>query len=160
MKILMYGAGVIGTLYGAQLQEAGHRVTVLARNQRLADIREHGLILENIVTSAQSMTSVGTVGRLGPEDDYDLAIITVRRDQLAQTLPELAANKRIPSLLFMLNNPTGSANLAEALGPERVIRNGRCQPPPVQIPACAANAPGSSLGFWRRSGDKAAGVLF
>src|SRR6266487_5502916 len=32
-------------------------------------------------------------------------------------------------------------------------RDGRCQPPPVQIPACAANAPGSSLGFWRRSGD-------
>ena len=39
-------------------------------------------------------------------------------------------------------------------------RDGRCQPPPVQIPACAANAPGSSLGFWRRSGDKAAGVSF
>jgi Restriction endonuclease len=32
--------------------------------------------------------------------------------------------------------------------------------PPAQIPACAANAPGSSLGFWRRSGDKAAGVWF
>jgi hypothetical protein len=32
--------------------------------------------------------------------------------------------------------------------------------PPVQIPACAANAPGSSLGFWRRSGDRVAGVSF
>ena len=32
--------------------------------------------------------------------------------------------------------------------------------PPAQIPACAANAPGSSLGFWRRSGDMAAGVEF
>src|ERR1700726_1450691 len=29
---------------------------------------------------------------------------------------------------------------------------------PAQIPASAANAPGSSLGFWRRSGDKATGV--
>ena len=28
-----------------------------------------------------------------------------------------------------------------------------------QIPACAANAPGSSLGFWRRSGDMAVGVV-
>jgi hypothetical protein len=26
-----------------------------------------------------------------------------------------------------------------------------------QIPACAANAPGCSLGFWRRSGDRAKG---
>ena len=31
--------------------------------------------------------------------------------------------------------------------------------PPARIPACAANAPGSSLGFWRRSGDRAAGAV-
>src|SRR5271166_3667367 len=45
-----------------------------------------------------------------------------------------------------------------------VISDGRlqraCKAQPVQIPACAANAPGSFLGFWRRSGDKAAGVEF
>ena len=43
-----------------------------------------------------------------------------------------------------------------------VIADGRlqraCKAQPALIPACAANAPGSSLGFWRRSGDKAAGV--
>ncbi len=31
--------------------------------------------------------------------------------------------------------------------------------PPAQIPACAANAPGSSLGFWRRSGDRVEDVI-
>ncbi len=25
--------------------------------------------------------------------------------------------------------------------------------PPAQVPACGTTAPGSSLGFWRRSGD-------
>jgi hypothetical protein len=39
-------------------------------------------------------------------------------------------------------------------------RDGRFQPPPVQIPASATNAPGSSLGSWRRNGDRAAGVKF
>jgi 2-dehydropantoate 2-reductase len=34
MKILVYGAGVIGTLYAARLQEAGRQVTVLARGGR------------------------------------------------------------------------------------------------------------------------------
>ena len=43
MKILVYGAGVIGTLYAARLQEGNHRVTVVARGQRLADIRRYGL---------------------------------------------------------------------------------------------------------------------
>jgi hypothetical protein len=38
-------------------------------------------------------------------------------------------------------------------------RDGCYQPPPAQIPACAANAPGSPLGFWRRSGDMAVGVV-
>ena len=35
-------------------------------------------------------------------------------------------------------------------------RSGCRQPPPARIPACAANAPGSSLG---RNGDRAAGVV-
>jgi ketopantoate reductase len=39
VKILVFGAGVIGTLYAARLQEGGHRVTVVARGERLADIR-------------------------------------------------------------------------------------------------------------------------
>ena len=49
MKVLIYGAGVIGTLYAGKLADAGHKVTVVARGQRLADIRQHGLVLEDIV---------------------------------------------------------------------------------------------------------------
>jgi pyruvate/2-oxoglutarate dehydrogenase complex dihydrolipoamide dehydrogenase (E3) component len=58
MKILVYGAGVIGTLYAARLQQAGHQVTVLARTLRLADIRRHGLVLEDVVTGLRSVTYV------------------------------------------------------------------------------------------------------
>ena len=35
VKVLVYGAGVIGTLYAARLQDGGNRVTVVARGQRL-----------------------------------------------------------------------------------------------------------------------------
>ena len=39
-----------------------------------------------------------------------------------------------------------------------VVADGRlqraCKAQPAQIPACAANAPGSSLGFWRRSDER------
>ena len=37
-------------------------------------------------------------------------------------------------------------------------RDGHCWPPPAQIPACASNALGSCLGFWRRSARAARGV--
>ena len=116
MKILVYGAGVIGTLYAARLQDGGNRVTVVARDQRLADIRRYGLALEDIVGHGRSTTQVDTTERLGPNDQYDIALIAVRRDQLASVVPELTANYRIPTFVFMLNNPTGSRGLAQVLG--------------------------------------------
>ena len=121
MKILIYGAGVVGTLYGARLQEVGQQVTVLARSSRLADIQRHGLVLEDIVTGTRTFTRVAVAERLCAEDSYDLALVTVRRDQLPSVLPDLAANRNIPTILFMLNNPLGSSGLGDALGADRVL---------------------------------------
>lgn len=120
MKILVYGAGVIGTLYAARLQDGGNRVTVVARSQRLTDIRRYGLALEDIVGHCRSTTPVDTTDRLGPDDQFDIALITVRRDQVASIVPELTANDRI-TLIFMLNNPIGSNDLAQTLGRDRVL---------------------------------------
>ena len=99
-----------------ELQDGGNDVTVVARGQRLADIRRYGLALEDIVGHGRSTTQVDTTERLGPNDQYDTALIAVRRDQVASVVPELTANHRIPTLIFMLNNPTGSSDLAQALG--------------------------------------------
>ena len=121
MKILDDGAGVIGTLYAAKLQQSGQWVTVLARGQRLADIRRYGLSLENVVTGSRLTTLVDATERLAPEDRYDVALITVRRDQLASVIPALQANRSIPTMLFMLNNPVGSSDPARALGQGRVL---------------------------------------
>jgi hypothetical protein len=44
-------------------------------------------------------------------------------------------------------------------GSEGRGRDEDCSSPPAQIPASAANAPGSSLGFWRRNGGRATGVM-
>jgi len=121
MNILICGAGVIGSLYAARLREAGHRITVLARGSRLADIRLHGLVIEDIVTGRQSTVPVETTERLLPGDQYDVTIITVRLDQLPSLMPDLAANRLIPTMLFMLNNPIGSSKLSDLIGANRVL---------------------------------------
>jgi 2-dehydropantoate 2-reductase len=121
MKILVYGAGVIGTLYASRLQQGGHQVTILARGSRLADIRRHGLVLEDVMSGARSTAQANVAERLLPEDRYDMALIAVRWDQLSGILPELAANRTRPTVLFMLNNPAGSAGLTDALGTDRVL---------------------------------------
>ena len=116
MNILVCGVGVIGTLYAARLRGGGHKVTVLARGRRLADIRRYGLVLENVVTNIRSNIAVEAIERLGADDQYDLALITVRRDQLADLMPDLVANRGVPTLMFMLNNPIGLTRLMGALG--------------------------------------------
>lgn len=121
MNILIVGAGVIGTLYAAKLQARGHRVTVLARGVRLADIRRSGLELQDVTTGESLSTRVDTAEELRAEDRFDFALVTVRRDQLTEVLPVLAANHGIRTILFMLNNPTGSAALVDAVGHERIL---------------------------------------
>ena len=78
MEILVYGAGVIGSVYANRLSSGGHQVTMLARGERLAAIRQNGLAIEDVVSGARSVAAVDTVERLGPNDRYDLALIAVR----------------------------------------------------------------------------------
>ena len=44
MNILVVGAGVIGTVYGAHLGAANHRISVLAHGERTAAIAVRGLL--------------------------------------------------------------------------------------------------------------------
>jgi len=46
-KVLVIGAGVIGSFNAARLKDGGKDVTLLARGQRLEDLREHGVVLED-----------------------------------------------------------------------------------------------------------------
>ncbi len=121
MRILVYGAGVLGSLYAARLHEAGHDVTLLARGQRLADLREHGVVIEDALTGERTTTRVPLAERLAPEDAYDLVLVVMRKNQVAAVLPALAANRRTPSVLFMGNNAAGPGELIAALGRERVL---------------------------------------
>ena len=120
MNILVFGAGVLGSLYAARLQEAGHDVSVLARGQRLADIQRYGLVLEDVRTGRQTTTSVRVVAEVPPDEAYDLVLVLIRKNQLANALPTL---KQIysPTLLFMLNNAEGPALLIRELDPLRVL---------------------------------------
>jgi hypothetical protein len=121
MKILFFGAGVLGSLYAARLQEAGQEVLILARGQRLADIREHGIVLEDGDTGQRTTTHIKAVEQLAPDDAYDLVVVLMRKNQVSAILPDLAANQHSPSILFMNNNVAGPDEMVEALGQERVL---------------------------------------
>ena len=43
MRILIYGAGVLGSLYAALLAKAGYDISIYARGKRLEILRNNGL---------------------------------------------------------------------------------------------------------------------
>ena len=121
MKILVFGAGPLGSLMAVRLHEAGHDVTMLARNQRLADIREHGIVIHEDGAEEPEVARVKTVEAFGSDDEYDLVMIVMRKNQADQIVETLGTNKRVPTFLFMTNCAEGPRRYADALGAERVM---------------------------------------
>ena len=121
MKVLVYGAGVLGSLYAARLYGSGQDVSILARGQRLADLREQGIVLEDAVTGQRSVAQVPVVEELAPDDAYDWVLVIMRKSQVSALLPTLAANTRTPNVLFLMNNAAGPAEMIQSLGYDRVL---------------------------------------
>ena len=80
VRILIFGAGVIGSLYGALLAEAGYEVSVYARGRRLESMSQDGLLVK--YKGKIRKASVKVLSRLEAEDRYDLVFLTVRENQL------------------------------------------------------------------------------
>jgi 2-dehydropantoate 2-reductase len=121
MKVLVYGMGPLGSFCAARLALAGHQVTVLARGQRLVDLRQHGIILEHPQSGDRSTTTVEIIDTLPGEAAYDWVIVVMGKHDLRVVLPVLAANRATPNLLFLGNNVTGWRELAAYVGRERVV---------------------------------------
>ena len=120
-KILVYGAGPLGSVFAARLQEGGNDVSLLARGQRLADLRQHGIVLQDVRSGQRTVTQVTVVEEVAPDDAYDLVLVIMRKNHALQILPVLAANRHTPHVLFLMNNAAGPGALIEALGAERVL---------------------------------------
>ncbi len=121
MHILIFGAGPLGSVMAARLHQAGHDVSLLARGQRLLDLKNHGVVLQDDETGLQEVTHVPVADSFDPDDYYDLVMIVMRKNQADAIVDDLAANQRVPTFLFMMNNTEGAGFLVKALGAERVM---------------------------------------
>jgi 2-dehydropantoate 2-reductase len=119
-RILIVGAGVNGSACASGLHEAGIDVTVLARGTRYQELRDEGIVIEDPFSGRRSVSKVPVIDRLGPDDVYDYILVVVRKNQVPDLLPLLAAN-RSPNIVFMGNNLSGPGVMIEALGKERVM---------------------------------------
>ena len=118
-KILIFGAGVIGSVYAGKLALAGHSVTVLARNKRLKELKLNGLLLsENGKKTVK--TDVTVISELKSDDIYDYIFVTLRNDQLKDALILLGKNQS-KNFVFMVNTSSGYSDWINKIGIERII---------------------------------------
>jgi len=120
VRILVLGAGVIGSVYAGKLLQAGHDVVLLARGRRLTDLQNDGLVLHDVETGSTTVLRVPVVASLERDDAYEVVLVPVRHDQLSGTLLSLAAMNDRSAVLFFGNTAGQNTGLTEALG-DRVL---------------------------------------
>jgi 2-dehydropantoate 2-reductase len=121
VKVLIIGAGVIGTVYGAHVGAAGHAVDVLSHPPRTGQIAAGGLAARDVRDGSGAVTSARVVSSAGA-DRYDLVLVAVRSDQLVRACGQLAPLDGSPMVLFFGNNPGGQSALPAL--PAGVVRLG------------------------------------
>jgi 2-dehydropantoate 2-reductase len=110
MQILIIGAGVIGTVYGAHLGEAGNVVSVLAHGSRTEAIASAGLLARDAIDASKTRSPADVISGAG-ERAFDLVIVALRRDHLHRAAIPLSAVNGRPLVWFLGNNPAGRSAL-------------------------------------------------
>ena len=118
IHVLIYGAGVIGSIYAVELSKAGYDVTVYARSNRLLTLKSQGLLYSDrgIVKEAR----ITITEKVSPTDIYDYIFVIVRYEQVEFALIELADNES-KTIITMANNPDGYANWEKIAGSGKIL---------------------------------------
>lgn len=123
MKILIFGAGSLGSVVGGLMAKAHHDVTLLGRVSHMAAIRTSGLKIsgiwgEHLVTNLRCTTSVEDLSR----GEFDLIVVTVKSYDTRAAAKAIAPLVDDDTLVCSYQNGLGNAEvLAEVIGSRHVF---------------------------------------
>ena len=120
LKILIYGAGVIGSIFAGKLALAKNDVTVLARGKRFEELKNDGIALVNPRTKKVGQAKVNVIDALLPEDSYDYIIVAMQRTQVDDILSVLSQNCS-KNIVFVVNTASGYDKWLTAVGKDRLM---------------------------------------
>ncbi|ETT31401.1 ketopantoate reductase [Paenibacillus sp. FSL R5-192] len=112
-RILIFGAGVIGSMYAIKLIEAGFDVTLFARSDRYKSLRENGL--RYMEKGTVRSIKVNVIDTLQNDDIYDFIFVTVRYDRSESALLTLKDNQS-KNIVTMTSNSMGFSSWLDIVG--------------------------------------------
>ncbi len=119
MRILVFGAGVLGCNLARNLFRAGKDVSLLARGSWAEKIQKNGLRIKDKFSPRMSVSRIPVVTELKPDDAYDVIFVVMRYTQLDSILEVLRANP-VKNIVFVGNNVRAEA-LAASLPEKNVL---------------------------------------
>ncbi|MBY9079113.1 ketopantoate reductase family protein [Paenibacillus sp. HN-1] len=111
-RLLIFGAGVIGSVYALRFAQYGLDVTMLARGKRLEALKRNGLKYNDNGTIQQ--ISIKTIEKLDNDDMYDFIFVPVRFDQAESALAAIRNNTS--KTIVTLTNTIGYDSWLEIVG--------------------------------------------
>ena len=124
LKLLIFGAGAIGTYIGASLLNSGQKVVFFDRPESAAAITASGLLLVVGEQSVRFMqpeiqTTLPDALESGP---FDAALVAVKSYDTPALAQQLAPFKeQFPPILCMQNGVENETILGDVLGAEKII---------------------------------------
>ena len=145
MRILVFGAGAIGSVLGGFLAKAGHEVTFLGRPWHIDAIRQHGLTITGLWGN-HTIRHLGTAASLDDitrDPAFDWIFVCVKAHQTAEAASALPALLGRQTLVCAFQNGLGNyetliqqvPSSRVALG--RVIFGVEIEPGRVHVTVCA-----------------------
>jgi 2-dehydropantoate 2-reductase len=119
MRVLVFGAGAIGSLLGHRLASAGHEVTLVARREYVDVVRTQGLCLEEGQRdSTVHPLAVENLAELKPgQRTWDVVLLTVKVYDTSEAAVALAPLLAPSVPMLIVQNGVGGEELArEVLG--------------------------------------------
>lgn len=92
MRILVYGAGVIGANLAADLVASGRDVTLLARGTWADTLEKDGLTVKSAFFPKKRTWRIPVIRGLKNDDAYDVIFVVMRYTQLDSVIPVLLDN--------------------------------------------------------------------
>ncbi|NOY52611.1 MAG: 2-dehydropantoate 2-reductase [Deltaproteobacteria bacterium] len=120
MRILVMGAGAIGSVFGGFLARAGHQVTLVGRPPHMKTINKAGLEITGI-WGDHTVRNLKALTTFPKENSFDIILLTVKSYQTAAAMEEIRALAGRTPVLSLQNGLGNIETIAETVGADRTL---------------------------------------